>query len=104
MEDVSTEGFTRVRGATGPLVSTEALKLHTYGVVASIANGEAGFISYDYLNAISVDTTVAALELTLAGVWSAECRGYRVAEHETLRVAREVHRQLTRLAEYRSRH
>ena len=93
----------RLTAAGGHLVSTDALKLHTYGVVASIANGEPGWISFDYLNAVRVDTTVPALELTLAGVWSAEPGGYRVAEQETLRVARMVHEQLSRLEELRER-
>ena len=103
MEEVTTEGFVRMAGTNGHLVSTDALKLHTYGVVASIANGEPGLISFDYLNAVRVDTTVAALELTLAGVWSAEPGGYRVTEQETLRVARVVHDQLSRLEELRGR-
>lgn len=102
MEDISGEAFVHLGGRNGPLVSTQALKLHTYGVVASIANGEPGFVSHDYLNAVSVETTVVALELTLAGVWSPEPGGYRVAEHETLRVARSVQRQLGRLEALRA--
>lgn len=103
MEDISAEGFARLGGASGPVVTTDAVKLHTYAVIASIAKGRPGFISFDYLNAVTVDTTIPALELTLAGVWSAERRGYRVSEQETLRVARSVQRQLRRLEEHRAR-
>ena len=99
MEEVSTEGFVHAGGRTGPIVSRDALKLHTYGILVSIEMGHAGFISDEYLNAISVETSVTALELTLAGLWAREEHGYRVGEPETLRVAREVQRQLIALNE-----
>jgi len=102
MEDVSTEGFVRTKGQTGPAITRAALKLHTYGVLVSIEVGEPGFISDTYLNAISVETSVTALELTLAGLWTRDENGYRVSEAETLRVAREVQRQLIALDELRS--
>jgi hypothetical protein len=102
MEDVSIEGFVRTGGFAGPVVSRGALKLHTYAILVSIEVGHAGYISDDYLNAISVETSVAALELTLAGLWSRVQDGYRVSERETLRVAREVQRQLIALGELRS--
>src|SRR3954453_23363934 len=104
MEDVSTEGFVRARGRSGPAVTRAALKLHTYGILVSIEVGDPGFISDDYLSAISVETSVTALELTLAGLWTREQNGYRVSEAETLRVAREVQRQLIALDELRSDH
>ena len=97
MEDVSTEGFVRASGQAGPVVSRAALKLHTYAILVSIEVGRAGHISDDYLNAISVETSVAALELTLAGLWTRVQDGYLVSEGETLRVAREVQRQLIAL-------
>lgn len=102
MEDVSTEGFVRVGGVAGPVISKSALKLHTYAILVSIEVGDAGHICDEYLNAISVETSVAALELTLAGLWAREPGGYRVSEGETLRVAREVQRQLIALEELRS--
>jgi hypothetical protein len=64
--------------------------------------GHPGYISDDYLNAINVETSVTALELSLAGLWTREHEGYRVSETETLRVAREVQRQLIALDELRS--
>lgn len=102
MEDVSTEGFVRANGQAGPVVSRGALKLHTYGILVSIEVGNPGYISDDYLSAISVETSVTALELTLAGLWTRDQDGYRVSERETLRVAREVQRQLIALEELRS--
>jgi hypothetical protein len=99
MEDVSAEGFARAGGPAGPVVSRAALKLHTYAILVSIEVGRPGFISDDYLNAISVETSITALELTLCGLWDREDNGYRVNETETLRVAREVQRQLIALDE-----
>ena len=102
MEDVSTEGFVRASGRVGPVISRGALKLHTYAVLVSIEVGEAGHISDHYLNAIGVETSVTALELTLAGLWTRVQDGYQVSEAETLRVAREVQRQLIALEQLRS--
>lgn len=101
MEDVSSEGFVRVGGQTGPVISKSALKLHTYAILVSIELGDAGHIGDEYLNAISVETSMTALELTLAGLWTRDADGYRVSERETLRVAREVQRQLIALEELR---
>lgn len=97
MEDVSTEVFVRARGQRGPTISKAALKLHTYAVLVSIELGTAGFISDEYLGAISVETNLTALELTLAGLWTREDNGYRVSAEETQRVAQEVQRQLIAL-------
>jgi hypothetical protein len=99
MEEVSAEGFVRAGGLAGPVVTRAALKLHTYAILVSIEVGRPGYISDDYLNAISVETNIAALELTLCGLWARESIGYRVTEEETLRVAREVQRQLIALDE-----
>jgi hypothetical protein len=99
MEEVSAEGFARAGGPAGPVVSRAALKLHTYAILVSIEVGRPGYISDDYLNAISVETSITALELTLCGLWAREDNGYRVSETETLRVAREVQRQLIALDE-----
>jgi hypothetical protein len=99
MEEVSAEGFVRAGGPDGPVITRDALKLHTYAILVSIEVGRPGFISDDYLSAISVETSIAALELTLCGLWARQDNGYFVTEDETLRVAREVQRQLTILDE-----
>jgi hypothetical protein len=97
MEEVTAEGFAQVVGDT--VVSRDALKLHTYAVIVSIKDGHPGHVRDQYLNAIRVETSVPALELCLAGLWTREDDGYRVCEAETLRVARIVQRQLTELAD-----
>lgn len=105
MEDVSIEDFACSGGQPGPngvVITRSALKLHTYGLLVSIELDDAGYISDDYLNAINVETSVPALELMLAGLWTRVQGGYRVSEAETLRVAREVQRQLVALEELRS--
>ena len=99
MEEVSAEGFVRAGGPAGPVITRDALKLHTYAILVSIEVGRPGFISDDYLNAISVETSIAAFELTLCGLWARQDNGYFVTEEETMRVAREVQRQLTILDE-----
>lgn len=95
MEEITTAGFTRVAGSA--VVSRDALKLHTYAVIVSIKDGHPGLVHDDYLSAVRVDTTLPALELTLAGLWTREDGGYRICETETLRIARIVQRQLVEL-------
>lgn len=102
MEDVSAEGFVRAGGPDGPVVTRDALKLHTYGILVSIEVGQPGYISDEYLNSISAESSLAALELCLVGLWERTDQGYRVGEAETLRVAREVQRQLIALERLRS--
>jgi len=87
---------------TGPVISRRALKLHTYAVLVSIEVGTPGRISDHYLSAITVETSVTALELMLAGLWTRAQDGYLVSETETQRVAREVQRQLVALEGLRS--
>lgn len=95
MEEVTAAGYARVAGAA--VVSRDALKLHTYAIIVSIKDSHPGFVHDDYLSAIRVETTLPALELTLAGLWTREDGGYRVCDTETLRVARIVQRQLLEL-------
>lgn len=96
MEVGGTRQYVRI-GAEGPVVSAAALKLHTYAVVVSIETDRAGFVADSYLDALTVDTTSPALELTLSGLWTREADGYRVSRQETLRIAREIRRQLSEL-------
>jgi hypothetical protein len=83
---------------TAPLVSRAALRLHVYAILASVEAGRPGLVTDQYLDAVTVDTSVAALELCTAGLWKRVEDGYEVLETETLRVAGEVHRQLDQLA------
>lgn len=87
-------------GRTGDrVVSRVALRLHVYAILASIEAGRPGLITDEYLNAVTVETSVAALELCTAGLWTRTEHGYRVLESETDRVATEVHRQLEDLSQ-----
>jgi hypothetical protein len=97
MEEVTAAGFARVAGSA--VVSREALKLHTFAIIVSIKDGHPGYVQDEYLSAVRVETTLPALELTLAGLWTREGNGYRVGDAETLRVARIVQRQLLELEE-----
>ena len=80
------------------VVSRSALRLHVYAILASIEAGRPGFVTDTYLNAVTVDTSLAAIELCTAGLWERADDGYTVLESETFRVASEVHRQLEDLS------
>src|SRR5579875_1603144 len=95
MEEKVAPEFTHVVGST--VITREALKLHTYAVIVSIKDGHPGFVADEYLSAVRVETSLSALELTLAGLWCRVDGGYEVSEDETLRVARIVQRQLAEL-------
>jgi hypothetical protein len=82
----------------GKVVSRTALRLHVFAILASIESGSPGVVSDSYLDAITVDTSSAAIELCTAGLWERGEGGYSVAEGETYRVASEVHRQLEDLS------
>jgi hypothetical protein len=81
------------------VVSRVALRLHVYAILASIEAGRPGLVTDEYLNGVTVETSVAALELCTAGLWTRSDEGYRVLESETERVATEVHRQLEELSQ-----
>jgi hypothetical protein len=96
--------FVRFGGQRGShpgerVVSRAALRLHVYAILASIEAGRPGLVTDEYLNAVTVETSLAALELCTAGLWSRCDGGYRVLDSETDRVANEVHRQLEDLSE-----
>lgn len=53
----------------GAVVSRAGFQLHGFAMINSVRNGTPGFISDDYLNAISAETSVTATELCMAGLW-----------------------------------
>lgn len=52
-----------------PVLSRAAFQLYGFAMVNSVQEGTPGFISDDYLNAISAETTVTATELCMLGLW-----------------------------------
>ncbi len=70
-----------------PALSRAAVQLHTAGIVNSIQDGQPGFVSDDYLNAIAAETTTTVLELEAAGMWERRDGGYLIVADEMLKVA-----------------
>ena len=97
-DDAAYPVFVRFGGAsTSPddtVVSRGALRLHVYAVLASIEAGHPGRVTDEYLDAVAAATSVDALELCTAGLWTRRGDGYDVLESEVMRMASEVHRQL----------
>lgn len=97
-DDAAYPVFVRFGGVSAPpgdtVVSREALRLHVYAVLASIEAGRPGRVTDEYLDAVTAATSVDALELCTAGLWTREGDGYDVLESEVMRMASEVHRQL----------
>ena len=86
-EDDDHTYFIRMGGADDgsgdePVVSRAAFQLHSFGIVNSVEDGHPGFVSDDYLNAISAETTITAAELCTAGLWRRADGGYEVLETE----------------------
>lgn len=103
-DDVAHTTFVRLRRSRSDTNSEElvlsraAMQLHTFGVLSSIEADEPGFISDSYLDAISAETSVTALELWLTGLWERTACGYRVSDADTLAVAEQIYDQLHDLA------
>jgi hypothetical protein len=70
-----------------PVLSRAAIQLHTAGIVNSIQDGQPGFVSDNYLNAIAAETTTTVLELEAAGMWERRDDGYLIVADEMLKVA-----------------
>lgn len=52
-----------------PVLSRAAFQLHGAAMVNGVRDGTPGFISDDYLNAITAETTITAAELCALGMW-----------------------------------
>lgn len=90
-EDDDHTYFIRIGGADestddAPIVSRAAFQLHSFGIVNSVEDGHPGFVSDDYLNAISAETTITAAELCTAGLWRRVDGGYEVLEPELVQM------------------
>lgn len=94
--------FVRFRGERAAMadtvVSRTAMRLHVYAVLASIEADHAGLVTDAYLDAVTAETSVDALELCTAGLWTRVEGGYEVLDSEVMRMASELHRQLEELS------
>ena len=86
-EDDDHRRFLRLEGAHNAdgeeaVVSVAACQLHGFGTIHSVEGGHPGFVSDEYLNAISAETTITAAELCTAGMWERAEGGYKVLDQE----------------------
>jgi len=80
------------------VLSRAAFELHSFGIVNSVKDGHPGFVSDEYLNAISAETTTTTLELEAAGLWERRDGGYLVAADDMLRMLINHNEEQDRLA------
>lgn len=67
------------------MLSREAFELHSFGLVNSFEDGHPGFVSDEYLNAISAETTLPAAELEAAGLWERRDGGYLIVADDAVK-------------------
>ncbi|MDD7834990.1 hypothetical protein [Paenarthrobacter sp. AB444] len=60
----------------------------------SLRGGNPGFVSDDYLNDISAETTLTAMELVSAGLWERSKDGYLITDPQMLEMAMMVSEQM----------
>jgi hypothetical protein len=77
-----------------PVVSRAAFMLHSHAIVNSAQEGHPGYVSDDYLNAISAETTVTAAELCAAQMWQRVDGGYELLDREMVDLAVEQSRKM----------
>lgn len=79
------------------ILSLAAFNLHGHGMRNSISDGDPGFISDDYLNAISAETSITAAELCTSGLWCRVDGGYEVLDDEMYRMSLDGNRRMRRM-------
>lgn len=89
-------GFLDVNGLG--VLSTEAFQLHSFATVESVQRGTPGFISDDYLSAISAETTITVAELETAGLWQRRDDGYLITESSALSMVLDFNEEMDRNA------
>jgi hypothetical protein len=79
------------------VLSRNAFNLFGHGIINSVSDGTPGFVSDEWLNAISAETTIAAAELEAAGLWERRSGGYFVLADEMVKMVIEQNAQMDRL-------
>lgn len=94
-EDDEHREFFRLEKPAGEdaVLSRAAVDLSAFGLSASVRRGTPGFISDTYLNEISAETTLTAMELVVAGEWTRGEGGYEITDPDMKALAARLHRQ-----------
>ena len=78
----------RVDSAGEPLIlSRAAFELHGHAIINSVLIGTPGFVSDQFLDAITFDTSISATELCMTGLWRRATEGYEILDREMLEIA-----------------
>lgn len=88
--------FIDFEGGDLPPLSRSAFELHGFAIINSIKDGHPGFVSDDYLNAISAETTTTTFELETAGVWERRPGGYIVVADEMVKMTIDFNEKMDR--------
>ncbi|MCW2555401.1 MAG: hypothetical protein JWR78_5182 [Mycobacterium sp.] len=79
------------------VLSRNALNLFGHGMINSVSEGTPGFVSDEYLNAISAKTTLAAAELEAEGLWERRDGGYFVLADDMVKMLIDQNEEMDRL-------
>lgn len=94
---MSFEGL-RARGADNDAVlSRAAFMMHGFGMRNSIAYGDPGFVSDEYLNDVSAETSITATELCTAGLWARVDGGYEILDDAMIEMTLNSHIMVRRM-------
>ena len=80
------------------VLSRAAFQLHSFAIVNSVTDGTPGFVADEYLEAISAEATIAALELEMAGLWARREGGYFVVADDMVKIVIDSNERRARLA------
>jgi hypothetical protein len=98
-EDEDHTTFIRLEGGRDgngeePIISRAAFQLHGFGIVNSAKDGHPGFVSDEYLSAISAETTITAAELCATGMWQRVDGGYEVLDRDMVEMSVDQFRRM----------
>jgi hypothetical protein len=93
-------GGTRNAEGEEAVVSVAAFQLHGFGIINSVQDGHLGFVSDEYLNSVSAETTITAAELCAAGMWVRADGGYKVLDPEMVEHVTRFQRKTDQDAEF----